>query len=166
MPLKVIVTVELAAKPVPVTFTVFPAGPLSGDREMLAVDDGGGVGDVTVPVNVLLDGVCVVMVGSPVTVPVSCDGVNEVTLCDVVDVVVLVPFNFYQSDGVLVDDADDVVVSFTVNGGGLEGGDVDEVEVNVGGEVGEVNVVVKISPVGVSVDEVGSPVTVPVSCDG
>src|SRR5207247_9646292 len=34
------VRVELAAKPVPVTFTVFPTGPLSGVREMLAVDGG------------------------------------------------------------------------------------------------------------------------------
>src|SRR2546428_10240566 len=152
MPLKVIVTVELAAKPVPVTFTVFPTGPLSGDREMLAVDDGGGVGDVTVPVNVLLDGVCVVMVGSPVTVPVSCDGVNGVTVCDVVDVVVLVPVNCDESAGVTVDDAADVVVLVPVNGGGLDGGTVDEGGVTVSSEGATGDVVGRILPVGVILD--------------
>ena len=159
MPLKVIVTVELAAKPVPVTLTVFPTGPLSGDREMLAVDDGGGVGDVTVPVNVLLDGVCVVMVGSPVTVPVSCDGVNGVTVCDVVDVVVLVPVNCDESAGVTVDDAADVVVLVPVNGGGLDGVTVDEVGVTVPPDEATVDDVVRIPPVGATVDAVG--VTVP-----
>src|SRR5207249_2386792 len=144
------VTVELAAKPVPVTFTVFPTGPLSGVKVMLAVYVGGA--EVDVLVNVLLDGCSVVEVGSPVTVPVSCDGVNGVTVCDVVDVVVLVPVNCDESAGVTVDDAADVVVLVPVNGGGLDGVTVDEVGVTVPSDEATVDDVVRIPPVGVTVD--------------
>src|SRR3989441_343486 len=136
----------------------YAAGLFCGDRDMVDVDDGGGVGDVNVLVNILLDGFCVDKVGSPVTVPVSCDGVNGVTVCDVVDVVVLVPVSCDESDGVTVDDAADVVVLVPVNGGGLDGVTVDEVGVTVPSDEATVDDVVRISPVGATVD--GGGVTV------
>src|SRR5206468_3533020 len=77
------VRVELAAKPVPVTFTVFPTGPLSGDREMLAVDGGASV--VAVPVRVVVVGVTVDDVDGtdPPTTPVK--GVSDGVTVDDVD---------------------------------------------------------------------------------
>src|SRR2546427_2424567 len=106
MPLKVMVTVELAAKPVPVTFTVFPTGPLSGVREMLAVDGGASV--VAVPVRVVVVGVTVDDVGDtdPPTRPVK--GVSDgVTVDDVGDTDPPTTPVKGVSDGVTVDDVGD-----------------------------------------------------------
>ena len=63
--------------------------------------DGGELGDVLVPISVLVDGVSVVISGCPVTVPVSCDGLDGVTVDDADDAVVLVPVRV-PVDGVSV----------------------------------------------------------------
>ena len=100
---------ELAAKPVPVTFTVFPTGPLSGVREMLAVDGGASV--VAVPVRVVVVGVTVDDVGDtdPPTRPVK--GVSDgVTVDDVITDPPTTPVKGV-SDGVTVDDVNEATFS-------------------------------------------------------